>query len=317
MSNEILEKFSEELKSAREKKKIKLEQIFNKTRIDIKYLEAIETGNFSIMPDVYIRAFLKEYAEYIDLNPNEILEKYKLAQSGKLYSEKDNETQVSQEPIKQEEDKPKFISEDLEEKSNENIKSQSVNSLYYIFASIVMLIFIYFIYDSFLSDKSVNNVKEKPFAEVLKAQDENEPLVKNSDAKNRNKIDVNKIKSKKIENIKRTQPVTSQKETALVKEISQNKGNLDLTIIGEGKSWMRVVIDGDKNHEFIIDEGIKKKLFANNKFYIHIGNSAGVKLLLNGKELYFKKAEGRVKKFNITKDGIKYIKRKVVQQNEN
>ena len=317
MSNEILEKFSEELKSAREKKKIKLEQIFNKTRIDIKYLEAIETGNFSIMPDVYIRAFLKEYAEYIDLNPNEILEKYKLAQSGKLYSEKDNETQVSQEPIKQEEDKPKFISEDLEEKSNENIKSQSVNSLYYIFASIVMLIFIYFIYDSFLSDKSVNNVKEKPFAEVLKAQDENEPLVKNTDAKNRNKIDVNKIKSKKIENIKRTQPVTSQKETALVKEISQNKGNLDLTIIGEGKSWMRVVIDGDKNHEFIIDEGIKKKLFANNKFYIHIGNSAGVKLLLNGKELYFKKAEGRVKKFNITKDGIKYIKRKVVQQNEN
>jgi cytoskeletal protein RodZ len=317
MSNEILEKFSEELKSAREKKKIKLEQIFNKTRIDIKYLEAIETGNFSIMPEVYIRAFLKEYAEYIGLNPNEILEKYKLAQSGKLYSEKDNETQVSQEPIKQEEDKPKFISEDLEEKSNENIKSQSVNSLYYIFASIVMLIFIYFIYDSFLSDKSVNNVKEKPFAEVLKAQDENEPLVKNSDAKNRNKIDVNKIKSKKIENIKRTQPVTSQKETALVKEISQNKGNLDLTIIGEGKSWMRVVIDGDKNHEFIIDEGIKKKLFANNKFYIHIGNSAGVKLLLNGKELYFKKAEGRVKKFNITKDGIKYIKRKVVQQNEN
>ncbi len=317
MSNEILEKFSEELKSAREKKKIKLEQIFNKTRIDIKYLEAIETGNFSIMPEVYIRAFLKEYAEYIGLNPNEILEKYKLAQSGKLYSEKDNETQVNQEPIKQEEDKPKFISEDLEEKSNENIKSQSVNSLYYIFASIVMLIFIYFIYDSFLSDKSVNNVKEKPFAEVLKAQDENEPLVKNSDAKNRNKIDVNKIKSKKIENIKRTQPVTSQKETALVKEISQNKGNLDLTIIGEGKSWMRVVIDGDKNHEFIIDEGIKKKLFANNKFYIHIGNSAGVKLLLNGKELYFKKAEGRVKKFNITKDGIKYIKRKVVQQNEN
>lgn len=312
MSNEILEKFSEELKSAREKKKIKLEQIFNKTRIDIKYLEAIESGNFSIMPDVYIRAFLKEYAEYIGLNSNEILERYKLAQSGKLYNEQLDDLQEQQDTEIVNESKPEFVSEDLEEKSAPVVKNNSVNYLYYIFASIVMLIFIYFIYDSFLSDKSINNTKEKPFAEVLKSQEE--PVVKNDIIENKSEIDVNNIKEKKIENIKAT---TSPKETALIEEIKKNKGNLTLTILGEGKSWMRVVVDGNKNNEFIIDQGIKRELFANEKFYLHIGNSAGVKLFLNGKELYFKKAEGRVKKFNVTKNGIEYIKRKVVQQNEN
>ncbi len=310
MNNEILEKYSEELKGIREQKKIKLEQISNKTRIDIKYLEAIESGNFSIMPDVYMRAFLKEYAEYIGLNPNETLEKYKLAQSGKLYSEHLNEAK-EEEKNEEEENKTKFISEELEEKSTPDSKNNSVNSLYYVFASIVMLIFIYFIYDSFLSEKSNNKIKEKPFAEVLKAQEE--PVITKNVNNNTN---VKDVKSKNVENVKNKTTI-SPKETALIEEVNKNKGNLTLTIIGEGKSWMRVVIDENKNNEFIIDKGVKKELFANEKFYMHIGNSAGVKLLLNGKELYFKKAEGRVKKFNITKNGIEYIKRKIVQQNEN
>ena len=77
MSNQLVKKIADELKEARKKKKISIEQIFTKTRIDKKYLNAIEDGNFSIMPDVYIRAFIKEFAVNVGLNPNEIIEKYK------------------------------------------------------------------------------------------------------------------------------------------------------------------------------------------------------------------------------------------------
>ncbi len=312
MDNETLKKFSNELKSVREKKKIKLEQIFNKTRIDIKYLKAIETANFSVMPDVYIRAFLKEYAEYIGLNGNETLEKYKLAKSGKLYEEKNEEPEQEKKTTEIPKSKPQFISEDLDNQKPEKTREKSGYSIYYIFAAVVMLIFIYFIYDSFLSEKSVNNVKEKPFAEVLKSQEE--PTEQKVENKNTgittNKTNVNGTKEQNT-------PYITSNETAIIKEINKNKGNLALTIIGSEKSWMRIVVDGEKNNEFIIDDGIKKELYANEKFYVHIGNSAGVKLLLNGKELFFKKAEGRVKKFNVTKNGIEYIKRKVVPQNEN
>ncbi len=315
MTNETLKKFSEELKSVREKKKIKLEQIFNRTRIDIKYLKAIESAEFSVMPDVYIRAFLKEYAEYIGLNANETLEKYKLAQSGKLYEEKNAETEekeTKEEITEAPDNKPKFVSEDLEESKQENIKKQSSNSIYYIFASVVMLIFIYFIYDSFLSDKSVNNVKEKPFAEVLQAQEEpNESATGKVENSGKN------INNNQPEQIKENNPKITPKETAIIEQINKTKGNLALTIIGNGKSWMRIVIDDKKNNEFIIEDGVKKKLYANKKFYVHIGNSAAVTLLLNGKELFFKKAKGRVKKFNVTKNGIEYSIRKIIRQNEN
>ena len=46
------------------------------TKINLKYLEAIELGDFDILPNVYIRLFLRSYAEYLELNAEEILNEY-------------------------------------------------------------------------------------------------------------------------------------------------------------------------------------------------------------------------------------------------
>jgi transcriptional regulator with XRE-family HTH domain len=69
--------FYEKLKGKRESQDISLEQISNKTKINLKYLEAIESGNFSKLPETYIRLFLKTYAEEIGVNPSEVLKSYK------------------------------------------------------------------------------------------------------------------------------------------------------------------------------------------------------------------------------------------------
>ena len=82
MPIESIKKLTDEFKSHREKREISLQHIHNKTRIDIKYLRAIEEGNFDIMPQVYLRAFIKEYAKSIDLDPDETLNKYELAIAG-------------------------------------------------------------------------------------------------------------------------------------------------------------------------------------------------------------------------------------------
>ena len=50
--------FSETRKS----QDISLIDIAEKTKINIKYLEAIENGDFDILPFVYIRLFLKTYS---------------------------------------------------------------------------------------------------------------------------------------------------------------------------------------------------------------------------------------------------------------
>lgn len=73
------EDFSAELKSTREESGLTIQDIFESTRININFLEAIESGRFDILPDVYIRLFLRKYGQEIGLDPDDILRRYESA----------------------------------------------------------------------------------------------------------------------------------------------------------------------------------------------------------------------------------------------
>ncbi len=65
------------LKEARETKELSLEDVQKITKIQLRYLKAIEKGDFSLMPgSFYTRAFIKEYATAVGLNPEEVLAEY-------------------------------------------------------------------------------------------------------------------------------------------------------------------------------------------------------------------------------------------------
>lgn len=62
------------LKKARVDRGISLEDLQETTKIRKTYLEAIEEGNFKVLPgNFYVRAFIKSYAEAVGLDPNEVL----------------------------------------------------------------------------------------------------------------------------------------------------------------------------------------------------------------------------------------------------
>ena len=61
------------LKSLRRERKIDLEAIEKRTKIDLKYLKAIENGKFEILPSTYIRLFLKAYCVEIGADPVDAL----------------------------------------------------------------------------------------------------------------------------------------------------------------------------------------------------------------------------------------------------
>ncbi|MEH7387212.1 RodZ domain-containing protein [Bacillus sp. JJ1521] len=66
------------LKEARERKDLSLDDLQQITKIQKRYLVGIEEGNFSVMPGkFYVRAFIKQYAEAVGLNPEEIFEEFK------------------------------------------------------------------------------------------------------------------------------------------------------------------------------------------------------------------------------------------------
>jgi len=66
------------LKEARLSKGYSLDDLQEITKIQKRYLVGIEEGNYSIMPgSFYVRAFIKQYAEAVGLDAEEILETYK------------------------------------------------------------------------------------------------------------------------------------------------------------------------------------------------------------------------------------------------
>ncbi|WP_028595514.1 helix-turn-helix domain-containing protein [Paenibacillus assamensis] len=66
------------LKKARLEKGLSLDDVQEATKIRRRYLEAIEEGDYKVLPgSFYVRAFVKTYAETVGLNPDEILQYYR------------------------------------------------------------------------------------------------------------------------------------------------------------------------------------------------------------------------------------------------
>jgi cytoskeletal protein RodZ len=65
------------LKEAREAKNLTLDELQQMTKIQKRYLQAIEQSNFDVMPGrFYVRAFIKEYATAVGLEPEILMEEH-------------------------------------------------------------------------------------------------------------------------------------------------------------------------------------------------------------------------------------------------
>lgn len=74
MSETLTNQMGEQLKAARLAKNLSLDDVQAATKIQARYLEAIENNNLSILPgDFYVRAFIRQYAIAVGLNPDDLL----------------------------------------------------------------------------------------------------------------------------------------------------------------------------------------------------------------------------------------------------
>src|SRR5439155_22393820 len=67
----------EELRHKREQRDITLAEIAEATRIGTRFLKAIETNNFSILPGgIFTRSFIRAYAKHVGMNEEEAIGLY-------------------------------------------------------------------------------------------------------------------------------------------------------------------------------------------------------------------------------------------------
>ncbi|MCL4267078.1 MAG: DUF4115 domain-containing protein [Anaerolineae bacterium] len=86
------------LREARETKGLTLQEVQAETRITVRYLDALENGDYDRLPTpVHVRGFLRNYARFLGLDPQPLLDRYEYGQGKR--PKKKTETFANQQPL--------------------------------------------------------------------------------------------------------------------------------------------------------------------------------------------------------------------------
>lgn len=304
----MLKEFGQDLKKLRELKGISIAEISSESRINTKFLQLLENGNFDFQPETYIRSFIKAYARALNENENQILNDYDKAKAGfyarrkfadensKDISAPDAKLRISvlDQPVKKEEDPEEPVySKSLENEKPDYMKSKPVvyeETPEYSNKSITQKILlgvliiaigvgIFFLIDYLNNNgEKKSDVKPKSFNEISSEYE-------------------NKISNKTIDSTR-------------IKDSLKTLAELDsltLTIKAIKDIKVKLYVDDDAeayNENLSAKDSIVFK--AKEKFRFSANTSHKVDLYLNGK--YLKKANltpgSSIKNLIITKEGI-------------
>ena len=85
--------FGEELKRERELRQISLREVSEATKINLRYLDALEQNDFRHLPGgVFNKGFVRAYSEYIGVDPEAMVNAYLL--EGRAQDEQDEQKRV-------------------------------------------------------------------------------------------------------------------------------------------------------------------------------------------------------------------------------
>lgn len=275
----MLNKFSEELKEARVKNELSLQQIAARTRIDLKFLENLENGNFAFLPELYIKAFIREYAKLVGLDEKITLKKFDAAKRGKAYDEsgstEDDTKKLKTEELKQSKTQtdttsytPIFEAYNSSNQQTEASSEKSKRRKLFIGIAIGAGIIFTIVYFAFIKGSSDIIVSEKPYDQVQKDNEER---------------------------------FTTETQK------SSRSDSLSLILKTNDAAWIKILVDGTKTEEFTLYPNSYKEVKALNNYQMTIGNAGAVQIKLNNKLLNFGGDKHEVKYVSIDSSGLQYL----------
>ena len=256
-----MKEFADELRASREAKHISLTDVSSTTKIQLKYLRAMEEGDFSFLPQPYIRAFLRDYAKAIHTNPEEILGQYAAAieARAKAVELRQPEHEASEAP---------FLEHDLSVHPTGGSRSVRLSfrellsngpsrrkflptvALFLLIAGVVLVA-------SITRNNKKESISETPFEQVIKERERASSGQLDSSMPNRGAFSVAMVPSD--------------------------------SLVLEGKTsqevWMRLLIDDGPPKEYLFVPKAVRTWKAKEKFQLSLGNAGGISFKLNGEDL--------------------------------
>jgi cytoskeletal protein RodZ len=280
----VVTELGQKLKETREAKGLSIDQLHEITKIQKRHLVAIEEGNYDVLPGAfYARAFIKQYADAVGLNGEELLVEH---QSTIPQSEKREVPQVSTGQKTQ---------ETMQKSSSWPIADHMPKILVALLVIAVGVV-IWFVFQALTGkdDEKVPSAQSEKI-EVQKAKDS--PLDTKKDEVKAE--EPKKEEPKKEEPKKEEQPAqpTGQQEVKVVGttgkvstlEIHNNK-TLELEISAKGTSYIDVKDDaGNEILNTTVQSGQteKRDVSTLKEVRLNIGSAPNVEIKLNGQVLAF------------------------------
>ncbi|MDA1475473.1 helix-turn-helix domain-containing protein [Bacillus changyiensis] len=280
------------LKEAREEKGMSLADLQAVTKIQKRYLTALEEGNYEIIPGkFYVRAFIKQYAEAVGLDSELLFEEYK-KDIPNSYNDDVSERISS---IKPQKELPKSASKVLE-----------LLPTLLVTAGIIVVIAIIYVVIQMVNGGGNQHKADDPKAEESQSKYEvpkDSPLTKekkeNGGAdEDKKEEDQQKADKKEKLSIK----ATDSKGSSTTYEVS-GADKLELEMKATDKSWVRVQDgEGQSLKEGMMKKGetFEKNITDQKQINLRIGNAPGVEIKLNGEVLSYELDPKSVITQNIT-----------------
>ncbi len=194
----------ERMKKIRDERRLSLAEISKSTKIQAKYLEYIEKGEYMKLPaDVYVRGFLRSYAVFMGLNEKMLIKQYE--------REKGIQKNI------------KKIADDSKPRTPINFSSLVITPKVIVISSLVVLIFSSFVYLYI----EVNNFISKPRLFIIK------PV--NGETISGNSVHVNGIAEKDALIFINDQPVLVSENGEFGEDVGLKQGPNTITVKAKSK----------------------------------------------------------------------------------
>ncbi|MFJ5963315.1 helix-turn-helix domain-containing protein [Bacillus sp. NPDC093026] len=266
---------------AREEKGMSLEDLQTATKIQKRYLQAIEQGNYDIIPGkFYVRAFIKQYAEAVGLNHEQLFEEFRKD----VPSTYNDEVSDKLSNIKPQRELPKPASKVLE----------LLPTILIVGGILVVIAIIYVIIQAVNHDSGQKNHQtDLQQSESKYEVSEDSSLAKDQKKKEKASSENKKETSKKDDSSKDDEAVsikaTNTEGATTTYEVS-GSDEMELTISATQTSWLRVRDQSGKvlkMGELKDGDSFKTDLSELSKVDIRLGNATGIDIKVNDEALKY------------------------------
>ncbi len=265
------------LRETRESMGISLAEAEEATKIRKKYLQALEDGNYDVLPPaVYVRGFLRTYATYLGLDPEAAVAMYR------------DGAQIHTTPKE-----PQIISEPL-------VPSSPIN--WELIAGVLMLVavgvILVVVYRQYIAPLAAQPAIPSPPTVTVE-----EPALAAAETPVLAVSDTS-IASPTPEPSPTPPPPTPEPPTPTVTQTRQPTATwtatpaqtqaLTLRLNVTARSWIRVVLDGQTAFEGTVTPGEERIWQAKREIQMRTGNAGGLIATINGQELGALGSSGQV-----------------------